>query len=283
MRVATPDGAELYVNITGTGAPVIIPLACWCEEYEALADRNQVILYDPRGRGRSSSIESGCASFDTDVQDLERIREHLELEMIALIGWSYFGGVVARYSMLHPDRVARLVLVGGTPVRAGSFFRAVQEEQNARFQAAAPDLMREMATGAPHTPDRLRAFWNVFLDIRSFVKPPWPAMKSRPGELDNERLERAFPLIAAAMRSMGDWDWRADARAIDAPTLVIDGAADLLPYEACRDWLAALPNARAIVMERAGHFPAFEAPERFFAILREFLLGDWPESCTSTL
>jgi len=283
MRVAASDGAELYVHISGTGAPVIIPLACWCEEYEILADRNQLILYDPRGRGRSSAIESGCASFEADVQDLERVREHLDLDMIALIGWSYFGGVVARYAMRYPERVARLVLVGASPVRAGSFFRAVQEEQNARLQAIAPDLMREMATGAPHTPERLRVFWNAFLQTRSHVKPPCPNKKSRPEDLENERLERAFPLIAAAMRSMGDWDWRTDARAIDAPTLVIDGAADLLPYEACREWLAALPNARAIVMEGAGHFPSFEAPARYFDILREFLIGDWPESCTSTL
>jgi pimeloyl-ACP methyl ester carboxylesterase len=283
MRLATSDGAELFVRVVGSGAPVVVPLACWCEEYETLADRNQVVFYDPRGRGRSSAIESGCASFDADIQDLERVREHLDLEMFVPIGWSYFGGVVARYAMLYPERIARLVLVGSTPVRAGSFFRAVQEEQNTRFHSAAPELMLELASGAEHTPGRLGALWDAFLQTRSFVKPPWPAKKSRPGDLENERLERAFPLIAAAMRSMGDWDWRSDARAVDAPALVIDGAADILPYEACREWLAALPNARAIVMEGAGHFPSFETPERFFAVVREFLMGDWPESCTSSL
>jgi pimeloyl-ACP methyl ester carboxylesterase len=282
-RVATPDGAELFVRIVGSGAPVIVPLACWCEEYESLADRNQVVLYDPRGRGRSSAIDSGCASFQTDIQDLERVREHLDLDMVALIGWSYFGGVVARYAMQYPERVARLVLVGATPVRAGSFFRAVQEEQNARLQAEAPDLMCEMASVSEHTPARLQAFWNAFLRTRSCVKPPWPAMKSRPADFDNERLEGAFPLIAAAMRSMGDWDWRSDARAVDAPVLVVDGAGDILPYEACREWLAALPNARAVVMDGAGHFPSFEAPERFFALVREFLIGDWPRLCMGSL
>jgi L-proline amide hydrolase len=179
--------------------------------------------------------------------------------------------------------VARLVLVGSTPVRAGSFFRQVQEEQNARFQAVAPELMREMAAGTPHTSERMQAFWNAFLQTRTAVKPPWPAQKSRPSAFENERLESAFPLVAAAMRSMGDWDWRPDAHAIDAPALVIDGAADILPHEACREWLDALPNARAVVMDGVGHFPSFEAPERYFALLREFLLGDWPESCTTSL
>jgi pimeloyl-ACP methyl ester carboxylesterase len=282
-RVVTPDGAELFVRVVGGGAPVVVPLACWCEEYETLAGSCQVVLYDPRGRGRSSPASAACVGFEHDVEDLERVRAHLDLDMIALIGWSYYGGVVARYAMLHPERVARLVLVGSSPVRAGSFFRAMQEEQNSRLQAVAPDLMRQMAAAAPPTPERMQAFWNAFLETRTVVKPPWPASTSRPSRFENEQLERVFPLVAAAMRSMGDWDWRDDARAIDAPTLVIDGSADILPHEACREWLAALPNARAVVMEGAGHFLSFEAPEPYFALLREFLMGDWPESCTTSL
>ena len=282
-RIATPDGAELFVRVIGGGAPVIVPLACWCEEYEALADRSQVVLYDPHGRGRSSPAAAACVSFEADIGHLECVREHLELDMIALIGWSYFGGVVARYCMRHPERVARLVLVGSTPVRAGDFFRAVQEEQNARLETAAPELMREMAAGAPQTPESMQAFWNAFLDVRSAVKPPWPAQKSQPSQFENEELGRVFGVVTAAMRSMGDWDWREDARAVDAPALVIDGEADILPHEACREWLAALPNARAVVMEGVGHFPSFEAPERFFALLREFLMGDWPAACKTSV
>ena len=282
-RVPTPDGTSLYVRVVGSGAPVIVPLACWCEEFETLADRNQLVLYDPRGRGRSSAVPAASASFEQDIRDLECVREALELDMVAPIGWSYFGGVVARYAMLHPDRVARLVLVGSTPVRAGSFFRAVQEEQNARLQAAAPELMRQMAAAAPQTRERLEAFWNAFVETRTAVRPPWPAQKSRPAQFENESFERVFPLIASSMRSMGDWDWREDARAIDAPVLVIDGAADILPREACREWLAALHNARAVVMESVGHFPSLEAPERFFPLVREFLMGDWPAACTNSL
>jgi len=282
-HITTPDSAKLFVRVVGSAAPVIVPLACWNEEFEILADRNQVVLYDPRGRGRSSAVAPDCVSFEQDVRDLETVRQNLELEMVALIGSSYFGGVVARYAMLHPERVARMVLFGSTPVRGGSFFRAVQEEQNARLQAVAPDLMREMAAGAPQTREHMEAFWNAFVDTRTAVKPPWPAKKSRPAQFANEALERVFPLVGAAMRSMGDWDWREAAHAVDAPVMVMDGSADILPHEACREWLAALPNAQAVVMEGVGHFPAFEAPERFFALLREFLMGDWPAACTTSL
>ena len=62
-----------------------------------------------------------------------------------------------------------------------------------------------------------------------------------------------------------------DAARIQSPVLVIDGAADIMPEQATAEWIAALPKARAVVMEGVGHFPSYEAPERFFAILDEFL------------
>jgi len=281
-RVVTPDGAELFVRVVGDGAPVVIPLACWNEEFEVLADASQLILYDPRGRGQSSPADRGCVGFEQDIRDLESVRAHLDLEMIALIGSSYYGGVVARYAMLHPDRIARMVLVGGSPVRAGSFFRAVQEELTARLEREAPDVLRRMSAGAP-TRELLLEWWEAFLRVRSAVKPPWPQARSDPRQFENERIEKVALLIGALMRSMGDWDWREDARAIDAPVLVFDGAADILPYEACREWLAALSNARAVVMDGVGHFPAMEAPDRFFPLLREFLMGDWPAACLTSL
>jgi pimeloyl-ACP methyl ester carboxylesterase len=281
-RLATPDGLELFVRTIGSGAPLIMPLACWSEEFDVLADSSQLVLYDPRGRGQSSPIDAACVGFERDIADLELVREHLDLDMVALIGWSYFGGVVARYAMRHPDRIARMVLIGSTPVRAGSFFRAVQEEQAARFQREAPNLMREMSSGAP-TREQLQAWSDAFHRTRSAVKPPWPNRRSRPSQYANEQVERAMPLIGAALRSMGDWDWREDARAIDAPVLVVAGEADILPYEACREWLAALPNVRAVVMPGVGHLPSIEAPDRFFPLLREFLMGDWPAACLTSL
>jgi proline iminopeptidase len=270
-RVATPDGAELYVRTIGSGAPVIVPLACWCQEYETLAGNNQVVLYDPRGRGRSSPLVCGCVSFEADVRDLECVREHLDLDMFALVGWGYYGGVAARYAMLYPEYVARMALVASTPVRGGSLFRAVQEEENARLQCSAPELMREMASGAPYTSERMRAFWDALVRTRTAAPP-----RRFPFHLENERPENALTLVAAAMRSRGDWDWSADARAIDAPVLAIGGAADVLQDVVCREWVKALPNARAIVMEGVGHFPWLEAPNRYFEILHQFLLGDWP-------
>jgi pimeloyl-ACP methyl ester carboxylesterase len=108
---------RLYFRTVGQGEGVLIPLVSWTEEFDVLAKGRRLIFYDPRNRGAPTEVESGRISFRNDVRDLEEVRKHFALEKISLIGWSYFGGVVARYAMEFPERVERLVMVCGTPIR----------------------------------------------------------------------------------------------------------------------------------------------------------------------
>ncbi|HET9513659.1 MAG TPA: alpha/beta hydrolase, partial [Gemmatimonadales bacterium] len=78
-----------------------------------------------------------------------------------------------------------------------------------------------------------------------------------------------------AMNSLGDWDWRPSLRAVTARALIIRGTLDVLSGE--RDWVAALPNARSLVLEGVGHFPYLEAPDRFYPAIDTFLAGAWPD------
>lgn len=268
--VRVDDGIDLLVTECGSGDPVLIPFACWTDEYEVLATSHRVIRYDPRGRGGSSSVSLEQVSFEADLRDLEAIRTAMGLDRMALIGWSYFGGVTARYAMLNPERVSRLVLVGSTPVRAGSFMKAVEREQADRLQSVAPDMAAPEVVMQSADPV---AVWDAFVKTRSGRKPPWPHMISRPFRYENEAPHRFFPLVTRAFETMGDWDWRMDARLITAPVLVVDGSADILPDQACAEWVQALVQGRAVVLEGVGHFPSIEDPERFFGVVAHFLAG----------
>jgi pimeloyl-ACP methyl ester carboxylesterase len=61
---------------------------------------------------------------------------------------------------------------------------------------------------------------------------------------------------------------------IDCPTLVCVGELDpATPVAAARELAAALPegNARLEVIERAGHFPWKDNPDRHWSLLTEFV------------
>lgn len=90
------------------------------------------------------------------------------------------------------------------------------------------------------------------------------------------RDETARRVDRFTMASLGEWDWRPGLRSVTAPALVILGSQDFMSLDSAREWAAALPNAHLLVLEGSGHFPYLDAPERFFAVVEEFLGGRWP-------
>jgi pimeloyl-ACP methyl ester carboxylesterase len=98
---------RLYFRSVGAGQAVLIPLVSWMEDFAVLSKGRRLIFYDPRNRGQSSAVELERISFANDVRDVEAVRRHFALEKVALIGWSYFGGVVAQYATgFEPIRTA---------------------------------------------------------------------------------------------------------------------------------------------------------------------------------
>ena len=274
--IETAPGIRLYYTSTGEGRQtVLIPLAAWTNDFDVLARGRRVVRYDPRGRGKSSAIEVSQATFDNDLADLDCLREALRdalgLDRVALIGWSYYGGVVARYAMLHPERVERFVTVGGMPLWRAGWAAAMQQDYMARMAALPPEV-KQRSEEAQRSGERL-AVWRSMVEVFRHTRMGRDPVRSLPQRLDdfpNERMANIMPRVTQAMQSMGDWDWRQDAARLQVPALIIAGSADLVP-QAAREWAEVLPAAKLCWMEGVGHFPAFEDPERFFAAVEEFL------------
>lgn len=98
---------------------------------------------------------------------------------------------------------------------------------------------------------------------------------------ENERafvqlaLER--PVHAAALRYFNDrefltFDLRPALASVTAPTLVVAGREDfILGPGACREVADGIPKARLEVLDEVGHLPWVESPEKFAAMVKEFL------------
>lgn len=269
--IETEPGICLSYRESGQGRQtVLMPLAAFTADFEILARGRRVIRYDPRGRGKSSAIEVEQASFENDLADLDAVRDRLGLERVALIGWSYYAGVVARYAMVHPQHVERLVTVGGMPLCGAGWTSALQE--SAARMSALPADVKQRQEEAQRSGDRL-ALWRSMMEVFRHTRMGRDPVRPLPENLDqypNERMAYVIPRVTRNLESMGDWDWRADAAKLPVPALIVEGDADLCP-ESAREWAATLPNAKLFWMDGVGHFPMYEDPERFFAAIEEFL------------
>jgi hypothetical protein len=111
MLVATDDGTRLFCRSLGAGElTVIVPMATYHgDRFDDLAENFRLVLYDPRGRGRSDAVAPAKVSMEGLLLDLETIRKAVGADDMALIGWSSLGMEMFVYALRQPGRVRRLV------------------------------------------------------------------------------------------------------------------------------------------------------------------------------
>lgn len=142
-RLPVPGG-ELAYDVVGDKGPVVVFLhgafmdrRSWDRQVPVFAKQFRVIRYDIRPFGESSRPEQAYSVAD----DLLRLLDHLQVDRAHLVGHSFGGSAALDFALLHPDRVATLVLAGAAPSgfvgpederkAAGAVFAAVKNGDDA--------------------------------------------------------------------------------------------------------------------------------------------------------
>ncbi|MEO6565335.1 MAG: prolyl aminopeptidase [Casimicrobiaceae bacterium] len=90
-----------------------------------------IVLADQRGCGRSTPTAELAGNTTPDlIADLERLREHLQIERWMLFGGSWGSTLALAYAQAHPDRVTGLVLRGiflATPAEIDWFMHGMRQ------------------------------------------------------------------------------------------------------------------------------------------------------------
>jgi pimeloyl-ACP methyl ester carboxylesterase len=161
------------------------------------------------------------------------------------------GSLVAQQLALdRPERVARLVLVGGAPqVRSD----------------AATELAREVEGLADPVPEEFVRGFQL-----STLHRPIPAPVLERAIAESRKLPAR--VWRALMRGILAFDVRERLREIGCPTLLVWGAHDVIFGRAEQEeLLAGIRGAALRVYEDSGHAPHWEEPERFARDLADFV------------
>lgn len=97
----------VFVLPGGPGADfrLLLPL-------KALSDLYYVIMWDPRGAGLSERVTKEELSLESFNEEIDQVKSKLAPNRkIILIGHSFGGTLMARYTATHPDKVKQLILV----------------------------------------------------------------------------------------------------------------------------------------------------------------------------
>lgn len=220
---------ELYYEDHGTGQPVVLihgyPLNghSWEKQERMLLEEGfRVITYDRRGFGASSKPVIGY-DYDTFVNDLNLLLEHLQLFECVLVGFSMGTGEVTHYlGTFGSARVAKAVLIGATP----PFMLKTEENPGGVDESLFSSIKSAVLADRPaYFKDFLDNFNNV--DVLGGTRISDQAWQNQFNVAVQASAHAVFACVDTWLT-----DFRDDLPKIDVPVLVIHGTADrILPYE----------------------------------------------------
>ncbi|MFN3388022.1 MAG: alpha/beta fold hydrolase [Allosphingosinicella sp.] len=270
---AAPDGPRIAYACTGDGPP-LVKAANWLNHLEldwdspiwgALLNRmsqaHMLVRYDERGNGCSDwDVED--LSFEAFVRDLETVVHHVGLERFPLIGISQGCAVSIEYACRHPERVTRLVLIGG--YSAG--WRVSADAQTAAEREAMITLVR---TGwGQDNPAYRQMFSLTFFPDATHEELDWFN--------EFQRKTTSAENAVRFLETFASIDVRHCLAAVKVPTLVIHAREDQrVPIAMGVELAASIPGASLVTLDTASHLPLSREPamERMLAAMTAFLRG----------
>jgi pimeloyl-ACP methyl ester carboxylesterase len=253
-KVATTVGLQTVFH--GGEGPVVVLLhgagdqaGTWHRIAPDLKRQFQLVMPDLAGHGESDPAE-GTLSLGTLLIGLEQALEDIpgRYAPITLVGNSLGAWMAMLFAEKYPQRVTRVILMGGGPIRGASELGLMpknREEARRAFEATLDPSARRPP--------------NFLLDDLIRVANTGPISR----------------LFAAGDADMSKYLLEGKLSNFQLPVDLVWGASDrLVPLDYAKKLQAQLPHATLTVLERCGHVPQIERPRHLLATLLPLLAAN---------
>jgi len=264
------NGVKIFWELTGSkGEPLVLVHGSWGDHHNwdkvtgELAKTFRVFTYDRRGHSQSER-PSGQGRVEEDIDDLIELINHLNLSPAHIAGNSYGAGIVLKAAAKRPD-LFRSMIIHEPPLlgilKDNPNAQEALETSNARIKAvldlfaegnlekATREFMEKIGMGP--------GAWEKLPEVqqKTFIynAPTWYDEMQDPQSLQIN-ITTLLDFKKPALLSSGS----------ESPPffpLVIDKL------------MSAIPHAKRITIEGAGHVPHMSHPEKYVELVNHFCLG----------
>lgn len=273
IRFATSrDGVRIAWSQHGDGPP-LVRVGTWLthlqHDWESvvwrhwlteLGNRFTFVRYDDRGCGLSDR-DVPRLGLEAWVADLEAVVDATGFPRVALFGMSQGAAIAVAYAARHPDRVSRLICIGGYARGSAARERTIEQRQEER----ALDTLVRVGWGRAD-PTFRRIFSGSLIPGGTDVQMRW-----------FDELQRQSTSGATAsrlMRARSRIDVSQLAGTVLAPTLVLHARDDaMVEFDRGRELATLIPRAQFVPLEGRNHVLLADEPAwpRFLEALDVFV------------
>jgi len=256
------NGVKLAYYVYGEGEPTLVfvvawigPAEFWIPQVDYFSQNFKMVTVDMRGAGESDKPADNY-TIDLYVEDLNSIIEELQEKNIVLIGESMGAQIAIKYVITYPEKVSKLVLIGGTPKITASddFPHGYPLEVTQRLLT----LFQESYSRG----------------MRTFIKLAFPeAGTEYLKELAFEVCQKTTQEIAVnCFSNFLKEDLRPLLGKINIPTLILHGENDrAVMLEGAKYVHENILGSKMCIFKDKGHVLSITAADKFNRILEEFV------------
>jgi pimeloyl-ACP methyl ester carboxylesterase len=280
VRAAQPDETGsvrgIYWERFGDGEPTVLFVPPWAIVHSRIwkmqvpyfARHFRVVVFDPRGNGRSERPRGAAAYSETEyAEDALAVMDASGTEQAVVVSLSLGAQRSLLLADAHPERVLGLAFIAPAvrlapdhPMR-GRYARLFEQELDTDEGWA--------KMNAPYWRRDFRSFLEFFFS-NAFTEPH--STKQIEDAVGWGLDTNAETLIATALaEGLDEQTTREIAGRISCPVLVIHGVDDAIRPVAAGEELAAASGAELMRMPGVGHCPQARKPVAVNLALREFV------------
>lgn len=264
MPTAKINGINIYYESHGTGFPLVLAYGIggntteWEPQIPVFSRAYRFIVWDPRGHAQSESPPNADQyTQEVFAQDLEGLLDHLGINRAYVGGLSMGGGIATRFAILHPERVAALLIFdsfSSSGLETPPENRQMREEIIRLTETEGMSAVAEFAMKNNPNISQTALLGN---EQENRVRQMYLA-------LDPVGYAHSTRMILNAVFSASLLE------GIEVPTLVMAGQEDgALP--ACRFIHEKIKGSKLVVIPEAGHLSNLDQPVAFNHAVLEYL------------
>lgn len=289
--VAKIDGINIDYTIEGEGPVMIVghPKSGkigYELSLKPLENKFTMVYYDPRGTGKSDAPDSLSQYNDEHlVNEINLLREHLDVNKIWIFGHSDQSVIALQYAVDHPENTKGLILSGTQFIQSRESVIEERKESEKKRESESPwfkqivqdwDYMIEHKTITDSAGRDLKyapiKWWCYDEQTAQRVIPIYDSI-SKYGR--RRPINNQFPLqteteVQKHYQRINYYEQKYSK--IKALVLILNGRYDTNNTpESAEKLHSVLLNSKLVLIDKAGHFPWVEQPEKSFSEIFNWL------------
>jgi len=248
--IAGNKDVQIYYEILGTKTPPILMIEgigysnwMWFKQRLDLAPKRQMVTFDNRGVGKSSS-PAGAYTMKDMVEDMQAVVEDAGIEKMYVLGISMGGMIAQEYYFSHRERVSGLILSNtnygkGSVLPSQEVLKILSSSSSGQFNYDGLVERMKPATSR-HFSEEKKGEFDELVKIR----------------LANGDDAKGY---MGQLYAVSGFDSRGRLPQIQAPTLIITADEDIVvPPENATELHRRIPRSKLLVFKGAGHLLCIE-------------------------